>query len=158
MPKNYEIRLRVGVALSATNPTRKTVYVCLRASPPVYRNRNHNHKKWFSSGYDSIFYGYGRKSVTHRCHHNHNVYGYGYGSHKLGQFMARFYITIISYHNQNVVYLSRIDDFLPPTPVANATCSASTNVASSLVGSPRRTFEMAGRTCANVRIPSWGRI
>jgi hypothetical protein len=41
--------------------------------------------------------------------------------------MARFYLTIISYHNQNVVYLSRIDDFSPPKPVA--TCSAATKVA-----------------------------
>jgi hypothetical protein len=41
--------------------------------------------------------------------------------------MARFYLTIISFLNQNVVYLSRIDDFSSPTPVA--TCSAATNVA-----------------------------
>jgi hypothetical protein len=58
--------------------------------------------------------------------------------------MGRFYITIISYHNQNAVYLSRIDDFLPPTPAANATSSASTDVASSLVESPRRTLPKGG--------------
>jgi hypothetical protein len=53
--------------------------------------------------------------------------------------MAKFRKTIISHHNHNVVYLSRIDGFLPPMPVANATNSASTNVASILVGSPRST-------------------
>jgi hypothetical protein len=63
--------------------------------------------------YETTFYGYGRKCVTHRRCHSHKVYGYGYGCHKAGQFMAGF-----SENNKHppeskiVVYVPGIDDLM----------------------------------------------
>jgi hypothetical protein len=37
-----------ALVVSSNIYTLRAYALKLRASPPVYRNRNHNHKKWFS--------------------------------------------------------------------------------------------------------------
>jgi hypothetical protein len=73
--------------------------------------------------------------------------------------MARFWIAIISYHNRFFlsVYLES-SIFLPRRRLrtrraAKAQCSKAASL-DHLEG----LFRRAGHTCANVRIPSWGRI
>jgi hypothetical protein len=61
--------------------------------------------------YYASFYGYGQKCVTRRRCHNHKVYGYGYGCHTLGQFMAGFFENHKQCHKTKmVVYIPGIDD------------------------------------------------